>query len=142
MIDVLRTQRANPPPAVAAKAARAAWHLSYHSWEHLGERPHASAFLAWMHSIPSKCMDCRASLVYLQWLAKTIADRATAYDCRRAVPSYRNWFRDGPAAGVSKMHRMTRIVGGWVPSTVGKIRVDSDPPPSEPQLTMTVMGTK
>ena len=116
--DMLCALKPSASTALKNRAARAKWHIRFHCWDHLGESSHACAVVAWMRNIPCVSFECRVSLVFLQWVARTIADRAMHYDCRKAELSYKSWLADGPGAGISKLHRMTRVQGGWFPSTV------------------------
>ena len=132
MTDCLVALSPNASTELCNKAARARWHLRFHDWSHLGNSIHASSFTSWASSIYAITLDCRASLVYAQWVARTRADRAVQHDCRKAEASFRSWLEEGPGTGLnlSKMHRMTRVQGGWVPSAVGKcLRDDVDGPP-------------
>ena len=132
--DVLVALRCGAPLAVRFKSMRSTWHIRYHDWQHLGGSTHALAFLRWVHAIPHSALACKTSLVFMHWITRTIAARATDYDCNRAFASYRAWLLDGPSQAGSKLHRMTRVQSGWIPSRVGKCDpLDADPDPFDPE---------
>ena len=110
--DVILAQRPGTSLSVAGKASRARWHIRFHTWDHLGDNAHASAFLNWVQKIERCHLTCRLSLCYLHWYAKLVANRATQHDIQASQRAYRVWLADGPSAGLSKLHRMTRIQTG------------------------------
>eukprot|EP00973_Karenia_brevis_P089683 12398959-Karenia_brevis.AAC.1 len=61
----------------------------------------------------------RGLLARLRSTAFLIAQRATEYDMNASRRSWLTWLQEGPAQGLARQHRMSRVAGGWIPSPVG-----------------------
>ena len=48
-----------------------------------------------------------------------IAKRACQHDARRANASWDSSINEGPGRGVGRLHSMSRVATGWIPSPVG-----------------------
>ena len=48
----------------------------------------------------------------------TVADRAAAYDAKKANLAWTAWICDGPAMSARRLHHMTRVMTGWIPSAL------------------------
>ena len=77
----------------------------------------------------------RVVLARYRYGAAEVAKAAAAYDSRRAQASWLSWIHDGPNKSCSRLHRMTRVATGWIPSVVvedsahgdGELDVDWQP---------------
>ena len=47
---------------------------------------------------------------------------------KRSSIAWEKWIHEGPAQGIGKMHRMTKVATGWIPSVVAPASkgVDAD----------------
>eukprot|EP00973_Karenia_brevis_P086513 11998076-Karenia_brevis.AAC.1 len=54
-------------------------------------------------------------------MADAIAKRAAKHDDHKAHAAWMSWIREGPAQGLRRQHRMSRVAHGWIPSAVGKV---------------------
>ena len=50
--------------------------------------------------------------------AEDSSERIKRAELARTRASWSTWLREGPAAGLNRQHRMSRLVTGWVPTTV------------------------
>ena len=60
----------------------------------------------------------------VNWLSATamlIAKRASQYDATKANASWASWITEGPGKNSGKLHRLTRVATGWIPSACGKL---------------------
>ena len=58
----------------------------------------------------------RARLGQLGAMAAVQAKRMTAAEAAAARVAFKSWLHEGPAAGLGRQHRFTRVSTGWVPS--------------------------
>ena len=54
-------------------------------------------------------------------MAAAAARQAAVHDQAKLWRSWRSWQKAGPARGLGRRHELSRVVGGWVPSTAGVI---------------------
>ena len=103
-----------------AKAKRAQWRLQVHPWKSRRPSVHFDKFRQWAHFLQESNLADR-NWVLQVWLAvKNVAERTGAHDDRRRNLSWSSWLREGPARGLSRQHKMSRVSGGWVPAVVGQ----------------------
>jgi hypothetical protein len=51
--------------------------------------------------------------------AKAIAAVAHQHDDQAARVAWTSWLQEGPAKGLGRQHKMSRVAHGWIPSKVG-----------------------
>ena len=58
--------------------------------------------------------------------ALKIAANAEAQADHASTSTFLNWLHEGPAAGLGRQHKLSRVATGWIPSRVGDIPEDRD----------------
>ena len=90
-----------------------------HKWADLGAHVDADSFRYWYDDIQRHRLLTRQYVVILRLEAHQRAKAAGKYDLEARRRSWQTWLQEGPAKGLGRQHRMSRVVGGWVPSPVG-----------------------
>ena len=80
----------------------------------------ADAFRRWVQGIQHVHLMSRQYVVVIRLEAEQRARTASNHDLTSRRRSWRTWLQEGPAKGLGRQHRMSRTVGGWVPSPVGR----------------------
>jgi hypothetical protein len=119
LVDVLGGFGEVVPLQAKGRAARSRWNLLHHCWLGLGEGVHALAFRSWVGAIGLAVLEDRQAANWLRATASLIAKRASQYDTRRANASWNSWITEGPSNSIGRLHRLSRVATGWVPSMVG-----------------------
>ena len=65
-------------------------------------------------------------MCWLAATAKLISERTCRCDAQASRKAWAKWSSEGPAQGLAKHHRMTRIDVGWIPSRLAKVS-DQEP---------------
>lgn len=132
---LLAVQRAlgSPERGLAKAADRARWRLQHHHWKFVRTSKHVSAFLRWMGEVRRADLNDRRAVAQLLSTASIVADKATEHDDRRAQASWLSRSRDGPARGLGRQHRLSRVAEGWIPSALGAGSVSSCDQPDTQQ---------
>ena len=86
----------------------------------LGDDNRRAPWFDWLHLVEvTLCTDFdRTRLGQLGALAAANAKTIGREDAAAASAAFRSWLHDGPAAGLGRQHRFTRIATGWVPSSL------------------------
>ena len=119
---------------LSLKAKRAKWLILSHQWDNIGTSIHARALVKWQQSITMEHLDDRARLDRLRVSADLVADRTSSYDINRSRLAWAKWVLEGPAKGLGKMPRMTKVATGWIPSPVVKASAATDALSQEAQV--------
>ena len=125
--DVIRGRNASPSSSFGRKSARAAWHIRFHDWGHLKDSKHSRCYLQWVGSITPTILSCNVSLTYIKWATARVAKSALEYDRAQANTAFKSWLTGDSKCTNSRMHHMTRVQAGWIPSSIG------EPKPDEPE---------
>ena len=76
---------------------------------------HADAFRNWASSITDVQLVVRTHPAWLRASTKLIVSRTAEHDARAHRAAWTSWQAEGPARGLSRLHRITRVATGWVP---------------------------
>ena len=109
---------ARAPTHACNRAKRCRWQLAHYDWSHLGRGKHAAALRQWVWQITPAVLADRLQLNWFRATAAVIAARAEAYDIQKAQLAWTSWLLDGPSKCLRRLHAMTRIDTGWIPSAV------------------------
>ena len=71
-----------------------------------------------MSAITATQLFDRAQVARLRVTAMLISKKAQQYDERASIVARESWLHEGPAKGLSKQHRLTRVAGGWIPTGI------------------------
>ncbi len=91
-------------------------------------------FVNWRSGITRAAFSSRPFVLALADAAGRNADDFTRRSKALASKAWASWLHDGPAAGLRRQHRMSRIATGWVPAPVG----DARPPPPLSRLQLQI----
>ena len=119
LVDILGGFGEQVPRQAEQRAARSRWSVLHHSWLGLGSNRHAVAFRQWAGSITWTQLSDRGIVNWLRATTAVVASRATDHDASRARAAWVSWTAEGPAKSIGRLHRMSRVASGWVPSQVG-----------------------
>ena len=92
-----------------------------HKWSNIGTSIHAGALVTWQQAIAGQHLDNRTHVDWLRVSANLIADMAYKYDLYRSRQAWDKWINEDPAKGLGRMHRVTKVATGWVPSLVAQV---------------------
>ena len=135
LLDVQRGL-GSPSAGLQQAAGRARWKLRRQVWRFRPGCKHAAAFQEWFGKVQLASLDCRVEVARLRVTAAAIAKRASEHDRQRRWRAWQSWLKEGPAQGLGRQHRMTRVAGGWVPSVVGVIPPDVEDPADLPEAAL------
>ena len=130
LTDIAVAAGALATPHRAAAASRATWLLLSSRWDKPGDSVHAEAVRHWFAGLSLHILGDRQIVVWLRATAVAIAKRTAAHDRAKSDAAWRSWMQEGPAKNVGKMHRMSRVQNGWIPSPLAK--ESSDSPGAQP----------
>ena len=105
---------------VQQRGRKMARRLINHKWENLGQSVHAMAFQQWYSTITVEVLSCRTSLCWFRATARLIADQAQRYDLAKSRAAFLSWLYDGPAKTIRRLHQLTRVACGWIPTPIGQ----------------------
>ena len=106
----------SPAQGLAKASIRAKWRLQNHHWNFPKTSKHSEAFLSWLQEVRGSDFTNRDVVAQRRLTAKLVATAAAIHDDRRAQAAWHTWIRDGPARGLGRQHRLSRITCGWIPS--------------------------
>ena len=89
-----------------------------HAWPNMGTHEGAELFRRWFDGIQRERLYTKQYVVILRLEANQTAKAAAGSDVEARRRSWQAWLHEGPAAGLSRQHRMSRVAGGWVPSAI------------------------
>jgi hypothetical protein len=75
---------------------------------------HTAALRAWLGAITPGMLDDPVHLAVLAATAENAAQRSIKEDLKRSSNSWRTWLKEGPASGLGRQHRMSRVATGWI----------------------------
>ena len=107
--------------ALSHSASRARYRILHTRWSGLGVTDEARVFCVWTDSIVPWMLTDRVQVAGLRCHAHAMARRGADADRRRATASWLSWLEEGPAAGLARQHRLSRVAAGWVPAKVGPV---------------------
>jgi len=113
------------PRAAVAKSKRAKWLLTRGgAWDHIGDTQHALIFKQWISEAASSNLSDRSHVQRIRVTANVIFNKAHEFDVAQSAKAWSKWLHEGPAKGLSRHHRMTRVATGWIPSALGAAACD------------------
>jgi hypothetical protein len=89
-------------------------------WGRLGAACGADELRSWVGSLSRELLHDRAAAISLRAFARLQAEARTLADLRAGDSAWRSWLQEGPGAGLSRQHRMSRTAKGWTASAVGR----------------------
>ena len=95
-----------------------------HTWQDMGAHDGAASFHTWFDSIQRGLLYQAQYVVVLRMEAVRLARAAAEGDIAARRRSWLSWLHEGPAAGIGRQHRMSRVAGGWIPSAVDHAAFD------------------
>ena len=115
--------RCHPACTVARVRAR----LVRHDWSYLGTTDLAAEFRSWLTSIDLQLLYDIPYVVSIRCATVKRATALAAHDLTERRKSWVSWLHNGPAAGLGRQHRMTRVAHGWIPAPVAAVHDVLDP---------------
>ena len=115
---------------------RIIWRFRRHRWANLGAHVDADAFRNWFDNIQRDRLLTKQYVVILRLEADQRAKTAGKCDLEARRRSWQAWLQEGPAKGLGRQPRMSRIVGGWVPSPVGRATLAGEIDEESPEITL------
>ncbi len=76
-------------------------------------------FLAWRDALPTLSTPPAHAVQAFATAATANAASFVAKTQRQRMNSWTTWLHEGPAAGLRRQHRMSRVASGWIPAPVG-----------------------
>ena len=73
-------------------------------------------FLAWQAGLSDWMLIHNATLAAIMEHAGKMADRMGVDAAARAQAKFAKWVQEGPAKGLGRQHKLSRIANGWVPN--------------------------
>ena len=77
------------------------------------------AFQQWCATITAEVLASRERLSWFRATARLIADKAKQFDLAKSRASFLSWLHEGPAKTIGRLHQLTRVSSGWIPTPVG-----------------------
>ena len=93
------------------------WNLVRTKWGGQQRCAHSRAQATWVAGIRLERLHEGPYVAALVQAALRNADATEAHDRRRAQTAWQHWLTQGPAKSLGRHHRMSRVAGGWIPST-------------------------
>ena len=107
-------------------AKRARWRIFHHEWHFRSDCKHAEAFMGWLRLARATDLTVRTRVARLRATALAVAKRAADHDQKVSQRNWQSWLREGPAKGLGRQHKVSRVAGGWVPSAIGVVMEGPD----------------
>ena len=85
------------------------------------------AFADWKKTITLDMLKHEAVAMMLEEVAKKQADNEEAAAGKAATLKWASWMHEGPAAGLGRQHKMSKVAQGWAPTAIAKGRADDMP---------------
>ena len=118
---LITTQTTGKPPNGRALGCicRIVRRFRLHQWADLGDLGDTEAFRHWFGAVKHHLLMNKQYVVWLRLDAQLRAKAVSRRDIDARRRSWQSWLQEGPAQGLGRQHRMSRVVGGWIPAPVG-----------------------
>ena len=96
-----------------------------HDWAYLGSCHLATEFGTWVADLDRRLSDV-PYVVSFRCNAAKRAKALAAQDLAERRKSWASWLHKGPAAGLGRQYRMSRVAGGWIPALIAAMHEEQD----------------
>ena len=97
-------------------------------------------FALWQKGVTVDMLWNRPMLQVLLATCNYMAEWCKERQQRLSVANWRTWLEEGPAKGLKRQHRMSRVANGWTPSAVRTVHSDDGVEGDEADLVQLVDG--
>ena len=106
----------NVPSCCSHTFSRTRWKLLNTCWKYLGDGRGALAFRTWVNCLRFDMLSVKCLVVAARRATGGIAKAARLHDEHQSRVAWQNWLQEGPARGLGRQHKISRVSSGWVPS--------------------------
>ena len=99
------------------------WNLCYWKWDNLGDSISVRYFIKWCSRFTSSSLHDKVWVLLMYRSTKAIAAAAHSHDQNSSRQAWVSWLHEGPAKGLGRQHRMSRIATGWIPARKARVEL-------------------